>query len=467
MTAQDPKDRLIEQLRSENAELRQQLAAAQARVAELEAVLRRHFPSSGAAPKPAPKPVKPPRGRRRRGAQPGHRGQHRSLLPLEQVTQIQTLLPSHCARCQQPLTGGDPQPLRHQVVEVPPLTAQVTEYRCHRLRCTRCGASTRAALPPGVSASNFGPRLAALVALCTGAYRMSKRNLEQFLRDVLGVQLCLGSVYTLEQRVSEALAAPMQQALDALPTQPVANVDETSWRQNHKKAWLWVVVTAAVTVFCLAKRRSSAVCKQLLGPRFRGTVGSDRWSAYSWVPLEQRQLCWAHLLRDFQELIDAGGDGARLGRELLRLGRRAMRLWHRVRDGTLPFAQLAVRMRPVQSALRETLRQGALFYTGKARALSRQLLRRQVALWRFTRVPGVEPTNNSAERALRHAVLWRHCSFGTQSPGGALFVERMLTVRATLRQQGRCVLSYLTQACTAALLHQPPPSLLADACCPA
>ena len=456
MDAADPKDVLIEQLR-------QQLAAAQARIAELEAILRRHFPGDpGTPPAPArpPKPPKLARPRRRRGAQPGHKGQHRELVPLEQVTQIQSQIPSHCARCQQPLRGQDPAPLRHQVVEIPPLQPQITEYRCHRLRCAACGFQTRAPLPAAVSPRCFGPRLCALVALCTGAYRMSKRSVEQLLRDVLGVKLCLGSLCALEQRVSQALEAPMQQALAALPQQPVANADETSWRQRHKKAWLWVVCTAVVTVFRIAKSRGSAVCKELLGADFSGTLGSDRWSAYRWVPLGQRQLCWAHLLRDFQELCDAGGEGARLGRELVRLGLRLMRLWHRVRDGTLPFEQLARRAGPLRRALLATLREGALYYTGKARALSRELLRQQAALWRFTLVEGVEPTNNSAERALRHAVLWRRASLGTQSPAGSQFVERILTVRATLRQQGRCVLTFVTQACTAALHHQAPPSLL-------
>lgn len=477
MDAADSKDRLIEQLQKENAQLRQelelcqqQLRAALARVAELEAILRRHFPGSGGTPPPAhkpPKPAKPPKGRRRRGAQPGHKGHHRELLPLEQVTQIHTQLPSQCERCQEPLRGQDPQPLRHQVVEIPPLQPQVTEYRCHRLRCTACGHFTRAALPPGVPAGRFGPRLCGLVALCTGVYRLSKRSLEQLLRDLLGLKLSLGSVCALEQRVSQALQAPVQQALEALPQQGVANCDETGWRQSHHKAWLWVVVTAACTVFRIAKSRGADVVKQLLGPGYGGTLGSDRWSAYRFVPLGQRQLCWAHLLRDFQELVDAGGDGARLGKELLRLGRRVMRQWHRVRDGTRPLEQLARRLKPVRRALEASLRMGAMYFTGKARALSRELLRQERALWRFTLVEGVEPTNNSAERALRHAVLWRRSSFGTQSPQGSLFVERILTVRATLRQQGRCVLTYLTQACTAALHHQPPPSLLPLAACPA
>ena len=463
MDAADPKDLLI-------AQLREQLAAALARIAELEAILRRHFPGAPGSPPAPAKPPMPPklsRPRRRRGAQPGHKGRHRQLLPAEQVTHIQSQLPSHCARCQLPLRGLDPAPLRHQVVEIPPIHPLVTEYRCHRLRCAACGFFTRAALPADVSSSCFGPRLCALVALCTGAYRMSKRSLEQFLRDVLGVKLCLGTVCALEQRVSHALQTPMQQALDALPQQPIVHADETSWRQRHCKAWLWVICTAAVTVFRIAKSRGSAVCKQLLGADFGGTLCSDRWSAYRFIPLAHRQLCWAHLLRDFQELIDAAGDGARLGQELVGLGLRAMRLWHRVRDGTLPFEQLHRRMSPLRSAVGACLREGALYYSGKARTLSRELLRQEPALWRFTQVAGLEPTNNRAERALRHAVLWRRASLGTQSAQGSLFVERLLTVRATLRQQGRCVLTYLTQACTAALQHHSPPSLLPYAAGPA
>lgn len=192
-----------------------------------------------------------------------------------------------------------------------------------------------------------------------GCYRMSKRNLEQFLRDVLGVKLCLGSVSTLEQRTSRALQAPMQEALVALPKQALANCDETSWRQAPKKAWLWVAVTAVVTVFRIAHSRGARVYKELLGAGYAGTLCSDRWSAYSFLPLAQRQLGWAHLLRDFQELCDAGGDGARLGRELLRLGRKVMRQWHRVRDGTLPFSKRSKRLAPLQSVHYTTLHKGS------------------------------------------------------------------------------------------------------------
>jgi transposase len=461
VSEQDPKDVLIAELRKENETLRQQLAAAHARIAELEAMLRRHFPgTSGPSPQPPQPPHKKAKRRRKRGGQPGHPPHVRTLLPPEQVTEVKALVPASCSRCQAELVGQDPAPQLHQVVELPPVSAHVTEYQLHRLSCTRCGATNRARLPDGVPSSPFGPRLCALMALCTGCYRMSKRNLEQFLRDVLGIKLCLGSISAVEQRVSDALEAPMQQALEALPQQAVANCDETSWRQSRQKAWLWVAVTAVVTVFRIAKSRGACVCKELLGESFGGTLGSDRWSAYSFIPLAQRQLCWAHLLRDFEELCDAGGDGARLGRDLLRLGHKVMRLWHRVRDGTLPFAELAKRISPLRSALGTLLQEGVLFFSGKARALCRDLQKKEVALWRFTQVPGVEPTNNSAERALRHAVLWRRCSFGTDSRRGADFVERILTVTATLRKQGRCVLSYLTAACLAPLNNTPAPPLL-------
>lgn len=468
MSERDPKDERIEQLQKENEELRRQLSIAQARIAELEATLRRHFPgAAGPSPRPPQPPARKGKRRRKRGGQPGHPPHHRELLPPEQVTEIKPQKPACCARCQAPLGGLDPTPLRHQVVEVPPLTPQVTEYQLHRLVCQKCGAATRAGLPEGVCASPFGPRLCALMALCSGCYRMSKRNLEQFLRDVLGVKLCLGSVCAVQQRVCDALAVPMQQAVSALPAQAVVNCDETSWRQSRKKAWLWVVVSAVATVFRIANSRGASVCQQLLGKDFGGTLGSDRWSAYSFIPLSQRQLCWAHLLRDFEELIDAGGDGARLGRELHRLGKKGMRLWHRVRDGTLPFPKLQQRIAPLRAAFSAQLRQGTLFFAGKARALCRDLWKKEVALWRFTQVPGVEPTNNCAERALRHAVLWRRSSFGTDSRCGSDFVERILTVTATLRQQGRSVLDYLTQSCTAAVRNAPPPPLLPSAPAPA
>ena len=201
----------------------------------------------------------------------------------------------------------------------------------------------------------------------------------------------------------------------------------------------------------------------MLGAVVRGIVGSDRWTGYNWLDPQQRQLCWAHLKRDFQAFVDRTGAPARIGRALLEQVEQMFSLWNRVRDSTLSWADFQTLMQPIQTRVGELLREGAALACAKTRHTCENVLKLEVALWTFVRVEGVEPTNNSAERRLRRAVLWRRRSFGTQSEAGSRFVERVLTAVTTLRQQNRDVLDYLTEACAAAIRGDPPPSLLPDA----
>jgi len=449
----------LSQKEAELLQCQEQLADAKECIAALAAKLERHFKEP--SPKPDAAPKKRLRGRNR-GGQPGHKGACRAIVPPEQVSQIVSLVPTCCDRCGRTLCEQDPTPRIHQVVEVPPLVPQVTEYRCHQVRCPDCRALTRAPLPEGVSASAFGPRLCALLSICTGKYHLSKRLCEELLWDFLGVKLSLGSVCRLEQTTSLALAAPVAEAMESIRTAQVVHQDETSWRQENRKAWLWVACTQATTVFLIAWRRSQAVCKQMIGESFSGTLVSDRWSAYLWLKDAQRQLCWSHLKRDFEELEAAGGDGARLAQAVGVQIRKLFHLWHRARDQTAwAFAN---KMQNIRRAVYALLVEGIRWHRGKPRALCRDLLLHEEALWRFVTEPGVEPTNNRAEQALRQAVLWRRGSFGTQSTCGSLFVQRILTVVTTLRQQQRNVLEYLTAALLAHRLHQPAPSLLPSQC---
>lgn len=396
------------------------------------------------------------------GGQPGHEGVSRTLKPVEEVDEVVVVKPTCCEHCGAELSGRDPDPTRHQVTELPPIRATVTEYQLHTLHCAVCGGSTRAPLPEGVPSGAFGPRIQALVGLFSGAYRMSKRNLHQMLSDCFGVKLGLGSVCPLEQATSEAIAGPVEAAKVYVKAQPVVNIDETGWRQNNSKAWLWTAVTAWVSVFVLRVSRGSQVVRELLGDPLGKVVGSDRFSAYSFLPVRWRQICWAHLVREFQAFVDRGGESTPLGEALLAQTDRMFAWWYRVRDGTLKRSSFRVYLSTVRIRIRELLRQGEHCAHPKTAATCKGILKVEPALWTFVRKEGVEPTNNAAERALRHGVIWRKTSFGTQSAQGSLFVERMMTAVATLRQQKRNVLDYLTAACEAALQGDSPASLLPD-----
>jgi transposase len=305
----------------------------------------------------------------------------------------------------------------------------------------------------------FGPRLQATVATLSGVYHLSKRMIENLMQDLLGVSMALGSVSACEKAVSEALQPPVQEAKAHIERQAVRHSDETGWREALGKAWLWVVVTAKVTVFQIHRRRGAVAAWALLGA-VCGVLVSDRWNAYNGWPIRLRQLCWAHLKRHFQAFSEWGGEIAKVGEALLIEVKQMFEWWSRVRDGTLTRSTFRVYMSPLRARVEALLEKGAASPHKKASAMCREILTLKRALWTFVRVEGVEPTNNAAERAIRTAVIWRKISFGTHSAGGSRFVERMLTVSATLKQQGRHVLDYVTEACEAALQGTPAPSLI-------
>ena len=260
--------------------------------------------------------------------------------------------------------------------------------------------------------------------------------------------------------MAAAIAAPVEEAGTYVHQQPAINIDETSWREARGKAWLWTAVTSLVTVFAIRLRRSGEVAHELLGEHTTAVVGSDRYVVDDYLPLAQRQICWSHLQRTFEDFAERGGEAATVGNQLIDYTKQLFSWWHRVRDGTLKRSSFRVYVSDLRWRLRFQLWCGEQFADAQTAATCANLRAVEPALWTFVRKEGVEPTNNAAERALRHGVLWRHTSFGTHSPAGSRFVERMLTVRDTLRQQHRNVLDYLTEACQAAVEQHAAPSLL-------
>ena len=453
----DWRDDRIEELEALVARLMQ-------RVAELEAQLAQFSGNSSRPPSSdppgAPPPSRPKRTGRRRGGQRGHEKHTRALVPPEQVDKTQTCKPKACRRCGKALAGNDPDSYRHQTIEVPKVKAIVEEFQLHALKCETCGITTRATLPPGAPTSTFGPRLQALVAVLSGAYRLSKRAIDELVGDTFGVPIVLGSVSNLEQATSEAIAAPVEEIARVLQNEPIVHMDETGWFEQSKRAWLWIAVTARIPLFAIRHSRGAKVAKELLGTTFSEILISDRWSAYAWVDVQRRQLCWAHLLRQFLGFQTYGTEASTIGRALELLTETMFHLWHRVRDGTMTRKDFQNRMERLRSHVVERLREGAHCSSRAVAGRCREILELEPALWTFVHVEGVEPTNNVGERRIRHGVMWRKTSFGTDSPNGSQFVARILTVVTTLRIQKRNVLDYMTEACEAALHGRPAPSLL-------
>ena len=478
LVVRDWRDDRIEELERENAQLRalvlkqqgiiekqqRTIEALERRVRELEARLAQFSGNSSKPPSTdppgAPPPTRPKRTGRKRGGQPGHKRHTRALVPPAQVTRMQVLKPCSCRKCGKALSGSDPDPYRHQVIDVPKVTAIVEEYQLHALSCRDCRISTRAQLPVGVPRGQFGPRLQSIVAVCSGDYRLSKREIELLVEDFFGIPIALGSIANLEQAASEAIATPVDEAAKAFLNEPVVHADETGWYERSRRAWLWGAVSSSLAIFLVRATRCSKVAKELLGEAFAGILITDRWSAYSWVDVLRRQLCWAHLLRQFIGFQDHGPEETVIGRSLELLTEAMFHLWHRVRDGTLSRTVFQKRMASLRVHVVARLQEGTLCSSGLVAGRCREILTLEPALWTFVSVEGVEPTNNFAERILRQGVLWRKGSFGTDSPNGSRFVERILTVVTTLRLQKRNVLDYMTAACEAALHGTTPPSLL-------
>jgi transposase len=445
-------------------------------IAELEARLRQDSSTSSRPPssdppktqaqRRAPLPPADRDGERRgRGGQPGHPGHHRELVGEERVDRVVDVTPDACRGCGAglPLEAGpgDPADERIQMVELPPVRAEVTEYRLAARQCRSCGTITRAGRPAEAGVSAFGPRLHAVATLLVGRYRLSRREAVACLAELGEVELSVGTLARLEQVTSTALAPVVDEVATAVQQAAVANLDETGWWQGKTRSWLWTVVTETLTLFRLDPHRSKAVAQALLGPEWTGIVGSDRYSAYRYLPLDQRQLCWAHLIREFRKIAAYNHHQRPFGERLLEITSRIFAAWYRFRAGTCDRPTLLLVVAPLQQELRLALEAGLKPpHAVVAGTLCGNLLDSWSALWTFTRVDGVEPTNNAAERALRPAVLWRKGSFGTQSDAGSRFVERIMTVAATCKQQGRSLLDFLVSAVTAARLGLPPPSLV-------
>ena len=462
----------------ENDQLRQQLNALATELANLRERIGRTSRNSSRPPSSDGPGFKPPERRkgsgRKRGGQQGHPGAGPELLPLERCDEVVDHHPQACRRCGTLLHGDDPEPLRQQVIETPPITPVMIEHRLHRLVCPCCSTSTCAPLPADVEPSRYGPRLSALVGLLGSAFPLSFGKTQALLDQLLGVEISRGAIAIIRERLSAALEHPAWEALEVARRQPVAYVDETGaptgnadgGNPDGKRGWQWVMVTPAVTVFLQGLSRSAAAAMELLGSAFGGIVVSDRFSAYNHLPVEQRQLCWAHLMA----MAERQGASGEIGLELLALQQRLFEQWHHWRDGTIEWPQLQQHCRPIRRAFEQALQRvvdlgcqrGERTPWAQTVRTCRQLLQRKEALWTFLENQGVEPTNNAAERALRQSVIQRKISHGVQSASGANCRSRFLTVTTTLRQQGRDVWEFLEQAWIAHRLGGDMPSLIPD-----
>jgi len=454
-------------LRQEVAELRERVAKQEERIAELERRLNRNSRNSSLPPSldppAAPERRPAPSSGRKAGAQPGHAGHGRHLAPLEAVDAVIEHWPARCA-CGHRFSVAERrpigQPARHQVAELPAIAVILSEHRLHRLRCPVCAAETRAALPPGVPPGAFGPRLQAAVATLAVRNRVSRRDTTELLRELFGVQLSSGSVDAIVQHTAQALGEPYEELLADVRCASALNIDETGWRLRGGKRTLWGALTSRAAVFRIAEGRHRREAQALLGEEFSGVACSDRWWAYDYLDPERRQFCWAHLVRDFTAHSEGLGAQKQFGAAGLAISRRLFAAWGEFReDGDRVL--LRERLAPLQEELRTLLEEAATkaARNRRHRTFARNLLKRWPALWTFADVPGVEPTNNHAERGLRGAVIYRKLSLGSQSEEGERTIARLLSASVTCRLQKRSLFAYLSEVLAAEARGDPVPLL--------
>jgi transposase len=422
-----------------------------------------HKPPSSDPPGAGPQ-RNPSKGKKgKRGGQKGHRGTFRELLPASQVDEVVNLFPRQCENCWAGLPESvDPEALRYQVTEVPPIKPHTKEFRRHEVQCA-CGHRTRAAHDSAtIPTSRFGPRLVALVALLTGVYHISRRRTGQLLEDVLGVRLSLGAISAIEARVSDALAEPVAEAWERVEDAAVKHTDGTSWLQAGVVMCLWTVATATATVFKVLANGSKSALLPLFG-KLTGILVSDRATALNFWAMERRQICWAHLLRKFVCFSERTGPAAALGQQLLDLTALVFEYHHDYRDGKLSKEKYCDWMKPVREQFEATLERAVAADIERLSGSCADVLEHKQALWTFVERDDVAPTNNHAERELRAFVLWRRRSFGTQSDRGNVFAARVMTVAHTARKQDKNTFAFLIACVRAHVDQASAPSLFTSA----
>jgi len=424
-------------------------------------------PPSSDGPTAKPKARPPKKSRRRNpGGQLGHKGSNRELIPVEEVDEVIPLTPEICDACGKPLVAGSNgcsatgKFLRTQVVDIPEPRPVITEYQRQSFRCS-CGAETWAKLPK-VARSGFGPRLTAFLGHLTGLHRITRRGCQDITRTFFNIDISLGAVCKLHEHLSHSLETTCHEIKEALPKQEVLNADETGWNKQGEKRWLWVLVTPAVAFFHIAASRGSKVLKDMLGDVFSGTLCSDMYSAYKAFHKGVRQFCWAHIIRGIKGVKHTcrSPDAVKFSKWMLSETGRMFALWHAFKRGDLDRQALVLKSVPIRARMHRCLQRYVDSSDYDVSKAAKSVLKHWDGLFTFLEVEGVEPTNNSAERALRPAVQWRKICFGNQSEDGQTLTSRLLTVTRTCILQNRNPFDFLVKSIVAYRRELPGPSLL-------
>ena len=401
--------------------------------------------------------------KKKSGGQPGHRRNERPLIPTDDCDDVRSVRPDvcECGRCLDDVqVQPELPPHRHQVVDLPEIKRIVTEYQRQRLQCPDCGRIVLAKLPAGVPPGGFGPGVITAVTMLGGMCRLSQRLTVELLKNLLGLSISTGMISKLQAIGRQALEPIHQDIAVAVRTSDQIHADETSWREAGAKAWLWTAVAPLAILFLIRKSRSGEVARELIGENFRGVVITDRYTSYHWIKETLRQFCGAHLLRDFQAMIDAGGGAAEIGTILITQGRLLIHEWKKGKAGKITHATFRRHAAKIRREINSAVIDGLSCDHSKTEGVCTELLKHFESLWTFLKHELVEPTNNRAERSVRHGVLWRKVSHGTASAKGSRYVETILSVLATCKQNAINPFEFVAQAVKAKLQNQTHPQII-------
>lgn len=441
----------VEALRKENVMLKKE---------NLELKRRLGLDSSNSSKPPssdlpsAKYPTRTPTGRKP-GKQEGAKGHRRHFLPATIIVDHRPDICQHCGA-----TIGDGVPAtgacqRRQQVEIPPIEPVVTERRYHGVRCPDCGKVARAKPREGEKKC-YGPRLGALIAILATSHNLTRRHIKGLLGSVLGTQLSLGTIDNCIREVGHSVQNPVAALGEELAQQTGLNIDETGWKKDGERRWLWTFVAPTLTFFHIAESRGKKVLEQILGERFDGIIGSDRYGVYRSYDKAGWQVCLAHLIREAKGLSQSSDPAAsRFGTWVRGELRVMIKLW---KEGKTKSRQ----MNSCKARLKRACYLQHDSPDKHARRFANAILKDWDAVTLFTKVGGVLPTNNLAEQSLRQSVIARKISYGNHSETGLRTTERLRTILATAKIRGIDAWTYLTHALGQYRIGQPVPLLQAS-----
>jgi len=399
---------------------------------------------------------------RKRGGQLGHKRWQRSIIPAEKVDAIVDCKPAVVCECGGTIKLKDKAQI-HQVYEIPQPKYEITEYRIYKGCCETCHVTHKGQLPAGIGVKGFGVRAQAMLSLLTSKYRLSKRLVQSWFRDVYQMPICLGSVSNVERTVSQSLKRIHEEVFSAVQAEKIIHVDETGHKECNRSGWAWIASTPQYTYFMLNKSRGKKVAKEIIGDPQGRMIITDRYSAYNYLPSESHQICWAHLKRDFQKIAERPDKPGQIGNKLLKCYRLLFNFWKTAyKQGAELCKKQAKRLRRFKNRMLRWLVIGTECGHNRTARTCENILKFQHSLWHFFDNHQISPTNNHAERQLRPLVISKKLTFGTQSNGGSRFIERIFTVVTSCKQQGRDVLTFVTEAIQNAFSDKKAPSLVGN-----